>query len=100
MGQKRHASGAPRLKGEGGLDETSRKPDATEAGSWAGSVPMARHERWSPLRREGSVIRGRSRHVKEHRTKQRQEAPRVKGAWPCEDMLAACTTQGVTVIPL
>jgi hypothetical protein len=92
--------GCARLKGEGGLDGTSRKPDATEVRSWAGSVPMAWRERWSRLRREGSVIRGRNRRVKEHRTKQRQEAPRVKGAWPCEDTLAACTMQGVTVIPL
>jgi hypothetical protein len=61
---------------------------------------MARRERWSQLRREGSVIRGRSRRVKERRTKQRQEVPRVKVAWPCEDTLAACTTRGVTVMPL
>jgi hypothetical protein len=37
---------------------------------------------------------------KGHRTKLRQEAPRVKVAWPYEDTLEACTTRGVTVMPL
>jgi hypothetical protein len=32
-GRKRHVSGAPWLKGEGGLGGTSRKPNAIEEGS-------------------------------------------------------------------
>jgi hypothetical protein len=32
--------------------------------------------------------------------KQREEAPCVKVARPCEDTLEACTMRGVTVIPL
>jgi hypothetical protein len=82
-------SGAPWFRGEGGLGGTSRKPDATEEGSITASVPMARREGWSRLRREGSVICGCSGHVKERCTKQIQEAPRVKVARPCEDMLEA-----------
>jgi hypothetical protein len=35
-----------------------------------------------------------------HRTRQRQGAPRVKVFQPYEDTLEACTTRGVTVIPL
>jgi hypothetical protein len=87
--------GAPWLRGEGSLGGMSRKPNATEEGSGTASVSMA-----SRLRREGSIIRGCSERVKERRTKQRQEAPRVKVARPCEDTLEACTTRGVTVIPL
>jgi hypothetical protein len=72
----------------------------TGAESWAGSVPKARRERWPRLRREGAMTRGCNRRVKGHRTKQRQDAPRVKVAWPYEDTLEACTTRVVTVMPL
>jgi hypothetical protein len=52
------------------------------------------------LRRDGAMTRGCSRHVKGRRTLQRQDAQRVKVAWPCEDTLEACTTWGVTFMPL
>jgi hypothetical protein len=58
------------------------------------SVPMARREGWSRLRREGSVIRGCSGRVKERCTKQRQEAPHVKVARPCEETLEALYDAG------
>jgi hypothetical protein len=45
------------------------------------------------------MTRGYSRRVKGHRTKQRQDVPRVEVAGPCEDTLEACTTRGVTVMP-
>jgi hypothetical protein len=38
--------------------------------------------------------------VKGHHTRQKQGAPRVKVFRPYEDTLEACTTRGVTVIPL
>jgi hypothetical protein len=52
------------------------------------------------LRRDGAMTRGHSRRIKGRRTKQRQGAQRVKAVWPCEDTLEACTTRGVTVMPL
>jgi hypothetical protein len=52
------------------------------------------------LRRDGAMTRGYNRHVKGCLTKQRQDAQCVKVAWPCEDTLEACTTRGVTVMPL
>jgi hypothetical protein len=38
------------------------------------------------LRRDGAMTHGYNR--------------RVKAVWPCEDTLEACTTRGVTVMPL
>jgi hypothetical protein len=52
------------------------------------------------LRRDGAMTRGHSKRVKGRRTKQIQGAQRVKGVWPCEDTLEACTTRGLTVMPL
>jgi hypothetical protein len=65
---------------------------------WAGLVPKARHERWLWLRREGAMTCGHSRRVKGHRTKLRQEAPRVKVAWPYEDTLEPFVRNGKGVI--
>jgi hypothetical protein len=86
--------------GESSLGGTSRKPIATEAESWASLVPKARRERGPWLRREGAMTRGYNIRVKGPRTKQRQDAPRVKVAWPCEYTLEASTAPGVTVMPL
>jgi hypothetical protein len=86
--------------GEGSPGGTSRKPILTGADSWAGLVPKARREQWPWLCREGDMTRGYSRRVKGHRTKQREDASCVKVAWLCEDTLEACTTRGVTAMPL
>jgi hypothetical protein len=45
MGQKHHASGTLRRKGEGSPGGTLRKSNAVGAESWAGSAPKVRRER-------------------------------------------------------
>jgi hypothetical protein len=104
--------GAERVKGPKGATRRVR------SGSWLKAVCAGRlgstlrpshgpvqHRRrdasggpW--LRRDGAMTRGHNKRVKGRCTKQRQGAQRVKAVWPCEYTLEACTTRGVTVMPL
>jgi hypothetical protein len=88
--QKRRTSGAPRLGAGGGPGEMSRKArrDQGEIVGCFGAEGAVRRSTWLLQTCKGGTVRGRDK------------GPRVKVYRPYEDTLEACTTRGVTVMPL